>query len=128
LLLSDFRAPCSEVFFDDLEIPGQQDHGAEGGARRASGILVTQIAETDSVGGAGVLDSIVLELFGFGDGILGPTQIHASEVGLFRGHGNRRFFGFVADLHLGFGIDLGRHRIEKAGVSTTPYQRNGLPQ
>src|SRR5271157_1346587 len=108
-------APHAEAFLDHLEIAGQEHHGPQGGARVASGIVVAEIAEADYVGGAGVADVIVLQLFGFGYGILGPTQVDASEVGFLGGESDGRFLGLVENLHVGFGIDLGRERVDVHG-------------
>src|SRR5580698_3975668 len=110
------RASHSEPLLYYLQIAGQEHAGAECGAGIASGIVVAEIAETDQVGGSVIADrvdgGIVLKLFGFGYGILRPTQVDASEIGLLGGKSDGSFFGLVVNLHLGFGIDFRRHRSE----------------
>src|SRR5271170_7574159 len=125
LSISSVRTPYSEVLFDYPQIPSQEDHRPERGARSASGILITEIAETDYVGGVAIVDRIAIQLFGLCYGILSPTQVHTSEVRLLRGQSNRRFVGLVADLHFGFGIDLGRHRIEVQRIDVHGGEESG---
>src|ERR1700675_2433830 len=108
-------ASHTEAFLYYLQVSGQEHRRAEGDAGVASGIVVAQIAEADYVGGAAIVSRIVLQLFGFGHRILRPTQIHTSEVGFLGGESDGRFFGLVVNLHLGFGIDLGRERIDVHG-------------
>src|SRR5713226_3744120 len=74
-------ASHTEAFVHYLQVSGQEHRRAEGDAGVASGIVVAQIAEADYVGGAGVayrtvvyrtfVCRIVLQLLGFGYGILG---------------------------------------------------------
>src|SRR6266404_6934426 len=78
-------ASHSEAFVDHLQVSGQEYRRAKGDAGVASGIVVAQIAEADCIGCAAVayrifVCGIALQLFGFGHWILGPTQVHASEI------------------------------------------------
>src|SRR5438876_10292466 len=117
---SSFAASHPERFLHHFQVSGQEYRRAQRDASVSSGIVVAEIAEADCIGCAAVayrtfVCGIVLQLFGFGHWILGPTQVHASEVGFLGGQSDGRFFGLVVNLHLGIGIDFGRERIDVHG-------------
>src|SRR5229473_3996782 len=79
-------ASHAEALVHYLQISCQKNHCAEGDTRVAPRIVVAKITEADYIRGPAAANRtlvcrIALQLLGFGYGILGPTQVHASEVG-----------------------------------------------
>src|SRR6202140_2727031 len=67
------------------------------------------------------------ELFGLGNGIPGPVQIHAAQVGFFSGQGHRSFFGLVADVEIAFRVHVRDRGIDGSKSEETSSLHHSIP-